>query len=80
MIQRPTNVGSSTENVIDGEPFGVLTGPIKGGDHNEDTYGIGRSAAILMLIAGLLPANADAVFLMKQRANLDPKSHARDIT
>ncbi len=38
------------------------------------------SAAILMLIAGLLPVNADGAFLMKQRANLGTKSHARDIT
>jgi len=37
-------------------------------------------AAILILTAGLLPANADGVFLMKQRVNQDPKSHARDIT
>jgi len=37
-------------------------------------------AAILILTAGLSPANADGVFLMKQRVNLDPKSHARDIT
>lgn len=36
--------------------------------------------AILILAAGLLPANADGVFLIKQRVNLDPKSHARDIT
>lgn len=37
-------------------------------------------AIALTLAAGLQPANADGVFVMKQKTNLDPKSHARDIT
>lgn len=34
----------------------------------------------ILLTAGSLRADADGVFLMKQRVSLDPKSHARDIT
>jgi hypothetical protein len=37
-------------------------------------------AIALILAAGLQPADADGVFVMKKRANLDPKSHAKDIT
>lgn len=37
------------------------------------------ATAILILAVGLLPANADGVFLVKRDIKLDPRSHARDI-